>query len=322
MSLNVVSLRQINREEKMDIILVSNHFAKTRSITLKRTHLMLAATLGLGLFLASLLAAQYVIVRFQPGALSSDMRAWLTSAQAEGQQKQQAYLREGLDTMAMRLGQMQAQLVRLNTLGARLAKLSGINPQEFAFDKIPAQGGPYIPDAQQDVSLSSMNQQLTNLSVLLNDRNDKLMAMETLLMQGRFDKKLLPSVAPISDGWYSSNFGWRIDPVTGQGAMHEGVDYMVPEGTSIRAAAGGIVVYSGYDPQYGNMMEIDHGNDIVTRYAHASRLLTKVGQVVRRGQEIAKVGSTGRSTGNHLHFEVRYKGIAQNPLRFLKDSVS
>ncbi len=306
----------------MDIILISNRFAKARSITLARTHLMLAVMLGIGLFLASVLAAQYVIVRFQPGALNGEMRAWLASAQAEGQQKQQAYLREGLDTMAMRLGQMQAQLVRLDTLGARLAKLSGMKPQEFAFDQAPAQGGPYILTAQQDVSLVSMDRQLASLSVLLNDRNDKLVALETLLMQDRLDKKLLPSVAPISNGWYSSNFGWRIDPFTGKNAMHEGVDYMVPEGTSIRAAAGGIVVYSGYDPQYGNMTEIDHGNDIITRYAHASTLLTKVGQVVRRGQEIAKVGNTGRSTGNHLHFEVRYKGIAQNPLRFLKDSAS
>ena len=306
----------------MDIILVSNRFAKARSITLGKIHLMLAATLVLGLFLASVLAAQYVIVRFQPDALSSQMRGWLASAQAEGQQKQQSYLREGLDTMAMRLGQMQAQLLRLDTLGARLAKLSGMKPQEFSFDQIPAQGGPYIPGAQQDVSLVSMNQQLSSLSVLLNDRNDKLLALETLLMQDRLDKKLLPSVAPISVGWYSSNFGWRIDPFTGQNAMHEGVDYMVPEGTPIWAAAGGIVVYSGSHPQYGNMTEIDHGNDIITRYAHASSLLTKVGQVVRRGQEIAKVGSTGRSTGNHLHFEVRYKGIAQNPLKFLKDAAS
>ncbi len=306
----------------MDIILISNRFAKSRSITLARIHLMVAAMLVMGLFLASVLAAQYVIVRFQPDVLSSDMRAWLASAQAEGQQKQESYVREGLDTMAMRLGQMQAQLVRLDTLGARLTKLSGINPQEFAFDQIPAQGGPYLPDSQQDVSLVSMNQQLSSLSVLLNDRNDKLMALETLLMQDRLDNKLPPSVAPISAGWHSSNFGRRIDPFTGQSAMHEGVDYVVPEGTSIRAAAGGIVVYSGYDPQYGNMIEIDHGNEIVTRYAHASRLLSKVGQVVRRGQEIAKVGSTGRSTGSHLHFEVRYKGIAQNPLRFLKDSAS
>jgi murein DD-endopeptidase MepM/ murein hydrolase activator NlpD len=147
-------------------------------------------------------------------------------------------------------------------------------------------------------------------------------ALETLLMQNTLSKRLLPSVAPITEGWYSSNFGWRIDPFTGNNAMHEGVDYMVQAGTPIYASAGGVVVYADYHPQYGNMVEIDHGNDIVTRYAHASKLLTKVGAVVRRGQVIAKVGSTGRSTGNHLHFEVRYKGLAQNPVRFLQNAAS
>ena len=104
--------------------------------------------------------------------------------------------------------------------------------------------------------------------------------------------------------------------------MHEGVDFVVPEGSPILASADGVVVYSDYHPQYGNMIELDHGNDFVTRYAHASRLLVKVGQIVRRGQEIAKVGNTGRSTGNHLHFEVRYKGLAQNPTRFLQSAAS
>ena len=143
------------------------------------------------------------------------------------------------------------------------------------------------------------------------------MVLETLLQQDRLSKKLFPTVPPIINGRYSSNFGWRLDPFTGSRAMHEGVDFTTAEGTPIYAAAGGIIVYSAPHSQYGNMIEIDHGNDVVTRYAHASVLLGKVGQVVRRGQEIAKVGSTGRSTGSHLHFEVRYKGSAQNPLPFL-----
>jgi len=306
----------------MNIILVSSRFAKVRSITLNGTHLLLAILLAMGLLLAAAFAVQYTLIRFHPDAMSTEMRAWLANVQAEGQQKQQSYLREGLDTMAARMGKMQAQLLRLDTLGARLAKLSGIKPQEFNFDQPPAQGGPYIPAMQQDVSLSSMNQQLANLSALLNDRNDKLGALETLLMQSSLEKKQFPSVPPITEGWHSSNFGWRIDPFTGKNAMHEGVDFMVTEGTPILASAGGIVVYSDYHPQYGNMVELDHGNDIVTRYAHASRLLVKVGQIVRRGQEIAKVGNTGRSTGNHLHFEVRYKGLAQNPTRFLQSAAS
>jgi len=306
----------------MNVILVSNRLAKARNITLNGTHLLLGSVLFLMVFLAAVLAAQYAIVRFQPGSISNELRSWLASAQNAEQIKQQAYMRESLDTMAVRLGQMQAQLLRLDALGGRLAKLTGMKPQEFNFNQAPAQGGPYIPVNQQDVSLNSMSQQMNNLAALLSDRSDKLAALETLLMQDRLSKKLLPSAAPVKEGFYSSNFGWRLDPFTGKNAMHEGVDYMVPMGTPISAAAGGIVVYADAHPQYGNMVEIDHGNDIITRYAHASRLLVTVGQVVKRGQEVAKVGSTGRSTGNHLHFEVRFKGMAQNPVRFLQNAAS
>lgn len=306
----------------MNIILVSSRFAKARSISLTGTHLTILAMLASVLFIAAVLAAQYAIVRFQPGAMSNELRTWLASAQEDEQQKQQAYLRKSLDTMAIRLGQMQAQLLRLDGLGARLATLTGMKPQEFSFGQPPAQGGPYLPESVKQLSMSNMEQQMAELNTLLSDRSDKLVALETLLMQDKLSKKLLPSIAPINDGWYSSNFGWRIDPFTGDNAMHEGVDYMVPEGTPIHASAGGMVVYADTHPQYGNMIEIDHGNQVITRYAHASKLLVKVGDVVRRGREIAKVGSTGRSTGNHLHFEVRYKGIAQNPVRFLEKAKS
>lgn len=285
-------------------------------------HLTILAILVSVLFVAAVLAAQYAIVRFQPGAMSNELRTWLASAQQDEQQKQQIYLRKSLDTMAIRLGQMQAQLLRLDGLGARLAKLTGMKPQEFSFGQPPAQGGPYLPASVQQLSMIDMDQQMAELNTLLGDRSDKLVALETLLMQDKLSKKLLPSVSPIIDGWYSSNFGWRIDPFTGDNAMHEGVDYMVPEGTPIYASAGGMVVYADTHPQYGNMIEIDHGNQVITRYAHASKLLVKVGDVVRRGREIALVGSTGRSTGNHLHFEVRYKGIAQNPVRFLEKAKS
>jgi murein DD-endopeptidase MepM/ murein hydrolase activator NlpD len=307
----------------VNIILVSNRFAKARSISLTGTHLGLLALLAAVLFVAAVIAAQYAIVRFQPGLMSNELRAWMASAQQDEQQKQQAFLRKSLDTLAVHLGQMQAQLSRLDGLGTRLAKLTGMKPQEFSFGQPPAQGGPYLPtNTQTDISLSGMQDQLAQLNTLLSDRSDKLVALETLLMQDKLSKKLLPSVAPITTSWYSSNFGWRIDPFTGKNAMHEGVDYMVPTGTPIYASAGGMVVYADMHPQYGNMVEIDHGNQVITRYAHASKLLVKVGDVVRRGHEIARVGSTGRSTGNHLHFEVRYKGIAQNPVRFLENARS
>lgn len=304
----------------MNIILVSNSLAKTRSVSLNGIHLLAAAAVFLVLFIMAVLAAEYAIVRFQPGKISNEMRAWLASAQNHEQQKQQAYLRESLDTMAISLGQMQARLLRLDSLGSRLVKVAGLKPNEIDFSRIPAQGGAYVPAGQQDITLSSMNQELGNLSALLTDRGDKLAALETLLQQDRLRKNMLNTIQPVSSGWYSSNFGWRIDPFTGKSAMHEGVDYVVPQGTPIQAAASGIVVYADLHPQFGNLVEIDHGNDVLTRYAHASKLKVEVGQVVKRGQLIALVGSTGRSTGNHLHFEVRFKGLAQNPTRFLQNN--
>jgi len=306
----------------MNIILVSNSLAKTRSVSLNSVHLMMVAVIVFTLFIMAVLAAEYAIVRFQPGRISNEMRAWLATAQNHEQLKQQAYLRESLDTMAISLGQMQARLLRLDSLGTRLVKIAGMKPNEIDFSRLPAQGGAYVPAGQQDVTLASMNQQLGSLSSLMTDRGDKLAALETLLQQDRLRKKLLNTIAPVSSGWYSSNFGWRLDPFTGKSAMHEGVDYVVPQGTPIHAAASGIVVYADMHPQFGNLVEIDHGNDILTRYAHASKLYVHVGDVVKRGQLISLVGSTGRSTGNHLHFEVRFKGLAQNPIRFLQSSAS
>ena len=306
----------------MNIILVSGRLAKTRRITLDGWQIALLALLLSVLMLGAAFALQYAVVRYAPEGLSEEMRTLLSKVQNEEQQKQQVYLHSSLDAMATRVGQMQAQLQRLDALGARLAKLTGMKPDEFQFSRPPAQGGPLIVLPAQEMSTSMLDQQMNRLANVVNDRSDKLLALETMLLQNQLSRKLLPSIPPVRVGWYSSNFGWRLDPFTGTNAMHEGVDYVVDAGTPIHASAGGVVAYAGMHPQYGNMVEIDHGNDIITRYAHASKLLVKVGQVVRRGDKIAEVGSTGRSTGNHLHFEVRYKGIAQNPVRFLEKAAS
>jgi len=306
----------------MDIILVSGRLAKTRTIRLGGANMLLSALLAFATLLVAAVAVQYPIARMDRGFMSDELRAWLASAQTEEQQKQQAYMRESLDTMAKRLGQMQAQMQRLDALGVRLANVSGMKPAEFSFDKPPAQGGPYLPDMQHDISLDSMSQQMSGLSLSMDDRNDKLMALETMLMQNRSNDWLIPSAIPVKNSWYSSNFGWRIDPFTGKEAMHEGVDFVVPEGTPVYASAGGVVAYASIHPQYGNLVEIDHGKGVITRYAHNSKLLVQVGQMVRRGQKISLSGSTGRATGPHLHFEVRYNGVAQNPVRFLKEAGS
>jgi murein DD-endopeptidase MepM/ murein hydrolase activator NlpD len=220
--------------------------------------------------------------------------------------------------MAIRVGQMQAQLLRLDTVGERLAKLAGFKPHELMFDQQPGRGGAVSTLPSQDLSLGDFTRQLDLLTRRLDDRGDQLGILESLFRVDNAKKKLLPTMLPIEGGWYSSNFGWRIDPFSGQRAFHEGIDFMAEQGTPIVAAAGGVVVYSDFHPQYGNMVEVDHGNSLISRYAHASARLVKSGDVVLRGAVIAKVGKTGRATGTHLHFEVRQRGAPQNPTQFLR----
>ncbi|MBI2312753.1 MAG: M23 family metallopeptidase [Betaproteobacteria bacterium] len=303
----------------MNIILVSGNLAKARTYTLSPSRMAVLLT---GLVLIVLVAAavlNYLVLRHAAESKSPLLQSVLLTLQEREQERTQSYLRENLNAMAVRLGQMQAQLLRLDSLGERLAKLSGLKPQDFLFDRIPGQGGAasaLLPS--QDLSLGEFNRRIEDLNRLMNDRTDKLGVLESYVMQDRLTKKMLPSVLPIVGGAYSSNYGWRIDPFTGSNAFHEGVDFMAETGTAIVAAAGGVVVYSDYHPEYGNMLEIDHGNGLITRYAHGSKRIAKVGDVVLRGQKIGEVGSTGRSTGSHLHFEVRNNGTPLNPGRFLQ----
>lgn len=166
--------------------------------------------------------------------------------------------------------------------------------------------------------MGDVTRQVELLTRQLEDRGDRLGILESLFTLDRAKQKLVPTMVPVEGGWYSSNYGWRIDPFSGQRAFHEGIDFMAEQGTPIHAAAGGVVAYSDFHPQYGNMIEIDHGNGLMTRYAHASKRAVKVGDVVLRGARIAEVGRTGRATGTHLHFEVRRQGAPQNPTRFLR----
>ncbi|HKX52718.1 MAG TPA: M23 family metallopeptidase [Nitrosospira sp.] len=302
----------------MNIILISNNSAKAKTLTLTGKHLVLVVS---GFFLASMLMAMvlnYISLRYADKIDSPTLRSLVLSAQQEEHQKTQSYLRDNLNAMAIKMGQMQAQLLRLDSVGMRLAELAGMKPQEFLFNRNPGQGGTLSTQQLHDISFTEFNSQIQELARMLDDRTDKLDALDSLLMEDRLRKKFLPSAMPVEGKAYSSGFGLRIDPFSGKRHFHEGIDFIMPAGSPILAAAGGVVVYSDYHPEYGNMIDVDHGNDFVSRYAHASKRLVKVGQVVVRGQKIAEVGSTGRSTGPHLHFEVRHRGSPQNPSRFLK----
>ncbi len=239
------------------------------------------------------------------------------SARQEQASRTEALARADLSAMAVKLGEMQARIMRLDSMGERLAQQAGLKPQE-----VPAgssgRGGPLVlfPD---DLSAKELQRHLDIVAQQIDTRADTFDLVEARLLDERTRLSLLPTALPVAGAtsdW--SGFGWRRDPITGQRALHEGVDFQADPGTPILAAAGGVVVGAQYHPAYGNMVEIDHGNDLVTRYAHASRLLVRTGAVVRRGQQIAEVGSTGRSTGPHLHFEVRTSGAAQDPARFLR----
>ncbi|MGP1609066.1 MAG: M23 family metallopeptidase [Burkholderiales bacterium] len=302
----------------MNIILVSEKLPKARTITLGWMHLAGTAVLMLTLVLTLAGALNYGILRFAVELNIPYVKDMLVAVHQRQQEKNQSYLQDNLNAMAVRLGQMQAQLLRLDTLGERLAKLAGFKPQDLMFNEPPGRGGAISSVPSQNLSLGDFTRQVNLLTQQLEDRGDKLGLLESMFTLESARKKLTPTKLPVEGGWYSSNYGWRIDPFTGQRAFHEGIDFMAAEGTPVHAAAAGVVVYSELHPQYGNMIEIDHGNDLISRYAHASKRLVKVGDVVLRGSWIADVGKTGRATGSHLHFEVRQRGAARNPAQFLQ----
>jgi len=302
----------------MNIILVSSGLSRARSLNVGAPQLAAMGLTLLVLMLSLVVLLHYFSLRHAVTNGSPYLRTILSGIQAEENARMQAYLRESLNTMASKLGELQARLVRLDAMGDRLTKVAGLKPQEFMFDRLPARGGAESLVPAREVSLGQLGAELDRLSKELEDRTDMLRVLESTLTEDYAKRQLIPTQKPVQAGYYSSNFGWRIDPFTGLNAFHEGLDFMAEEGTPILAAAGGVVVFAARHPQYGNMVEIDHGNDLVTRYAHASKILAKVGDVVLRGSKIAEVGSTGRSTGTHLHFEVRHRGAAQNPVRFLR----
>jgi len=271
---------------------------------------VLVFSLTLGLF--------WITVRHATEVKLPLLDSLVLSAQEAQRRKTEEFLRENLNAMAVKLGQMQAQLMRLDALGERLSTLAGLKPGEFRFTEPPGRGGAVSSIPPKDLSMAEFNRQLDQLSRQMENRSDSLGILESQLFDAKVKKKLMPTIPPVDAAYSASSYGWRIDPFNGMLAMHEGVDFPVDIGTPVFAAAGGVVIYSGPHPQYGFLVEIDHGNDFTTRYAHCSRVLVREGEVVQRGSKIAESGSTGRATGPHLHFEVRYRSVAQNPIRFLQ----
>jgi murein DD-endopeptidase MepM/ murein hydrolase activator NlpD len=302
----------------LHIILVSDRLATARSITLTWRHLVLFAAAMMASVVTLSSVFSYVTVRHAAELRLPFLQDLLRSMNAEESEKSKDFVRENLNAMAVKLGEMQAQLLRLDTMGERLAAMAGVKPQELkAFEsKTDGRGGPLLNPSS--MSSTELQRAVDALARQVEAKSDAISMIESQLLEERIKKSLLPTSLPVEAQWNASAYGWRVDPFTGERAMHEGVDFVALPGTQIRAAAAGVVVAAERHPQYGYLVEIDHGKDLTTRYAHASKLLVKPGQLIKRGQKIAEVGSSGRSTGPHLHFEVRIRGIAQNPDRFLR----
>lgn len=300
----------------MQIIVVSGDFRtkKTLSVGIPQViGLVFVALVALGLTatLANYLSLKYAATSNHPLIRS----VLLADQHAEAKQRQQQ-IQDNINSLAVKLGEVQAHMLRLDGLGEKLAKVAGLKPQELpSATANSGRGGAATIGAP--LSIDDFAKQLSELTRGVDVKADQLSVLEALLVEGSAQRKFLPTLPPIENINYTSNFGYRIDPFTGHQTFHEGVDFAAETGTVINAAASGKVIYADFHPAYGKSVEIDHGNGLVTRYAHGSELLVKEGDLVVRGQRIARVGTTGRSTGPHLHFEVRLNGVPQNPGRFL-----
>jgi murein DD-endopeptidase MepM/ murein hydrolase activator NlpD len=226
-----------------------------------------------------------------------------------------------LDALAIRIAQMNARIIRLDALGRRLTEMADLDDGEFDFDSVPALGGPEEPMATgSNVAVPEILESMQSLGDQLSDREAQLGVLESVLMRQNLKERVYPQGRPVSSGWISSYFGRRTDPFTGKLANHTGIDFAGKLGDRILAVADGVVTWSGDRYGYGAMVEINHGNGYSTRYAHNSEILVAVGDEVKKGQPVARMGETGRATGPNLHFEVLKDGRRVNPVNFIQET--
>ncbi len=225
-------------------------------------------------------------------------------------------MEDEMDALALRLGSLQAHMLRLDAVGERLVKKGKLDPSEFDFNREPPVGG---VDGEPPRQLQSIDfsKELERLDRTLKDREHKLQLLEDLLMQRELDEQVRISGQPVKKGWISSVYGYRTDPFTGRKRFHRGIDFAGKKGDEVLAVAAGVVIFSGWENGYGNVVEIRHPDGYITHYAHNSENLVNVGDRVEKGEPIALMGSTGRSSGPHVHFEVRRNGKIINPARFI-----
>jgi len=299
----------------VQIILVSRHLKTARNFTIMPQHMLFAALAFFGLVILTSLTFSWLSMELR----LPFVRDLMTSLQRKENLKTQEVMSNNLSFMATRVGELQAQVIQLDSLGERLSRLAGMGresaPPAKTQSKPDGQGGPFVATP---ATYTDLQQQIERLTRQVEFKTDELSMLESRFLEKRVRERLLPTMLPVNASRIGSSYGYRSDPLAGVRAMHEGIDFVAPPGTPISAAAAGVAVVAEYHHAFGNMVDIDHGDGLISRYAHMSQIDIKPGQMVRRGQRVGLVGSTGRSTGPHLHFEVRMMGVAQNPAVFLR----
>lgn len=304
----------------MNVIVFSKRLGRARQIDLGGPRMLtMAAALVVFLF-SGLLLAGFQLGRSNSGQSGSQVGEWSRKLDDQSAQVLEAKrdLQERLDALAGRVGQMNAHVIRLDALGRRLTEMAHLDKGEFNFDSPPAVGGPEGLIEGAMVASPDLSSMLDGLSHQIKDRERQLSVLESLISTRNLSRTLVPGGRPVLQGWISSYFGQRADPFNGHQTIHRGVDFAAPAGSQVIAVASGIVTYSKERFGYGRTVEINHGNGYVTRYGHNQKVLVAVGDTIQKGQPIALIGSTGRSTGPHLHFEVLKEGRAVDPMKFVR----
>jgi murein DD-endopeptidase MepM/ murein hydrolase activator NlpD len=303
----------------MQLVFLSRNTGRVRQCSIARVWLVLSLmTLCVSslAFYVGIQAAEILDER-DSGARVERWQAEI-DAQEEVLDATRDALQRNLDALALRLGQLNAHVVRLDALGARLTQMAGLADGEFDFSSTPPLGGPEVllPESDPNV-IDSLVEALNVLDSQISDRSRQLGVLEDLLLDRKLADEIHPEGRPVNSGYVSSSFGDRSDPFTGRAAFHKGIDFAGREGNDIVAVASGVVTWAGDRYGYGEMVEVNHGNGYVTRYAHNAENLVSVGATVKRGDVIARMGDTGRATGPNLHFEVLRDGQAVDPRTFI-----
>ena len=278
------------------------------------------AGMGMGLLvLAAVLCTGYFLgVKYSHTSIISEWKHDIQTQQLE-LKKMKLQSDANLEVLTQKIAFFQAHINRLDALGNKLLNMADLDDLEIDFTQAPGFGGPpELIDANNQYDLASMQNTISSMADQLQSQENKLHTLDVMLTSRNLRKQVYPAGRPIQKGWISSHYGKRVDPFSGKQEFHRGVDFAGKYNSNVIAVAGGVVTEADDRYGYGNLVEIDHGSGYVTRYGHNEKMTVEVGQTVRKGQVIAKMGSTGRSTGPHVHFEVLKNGVRVDPMKFIR----